>query len=85
MSIAFSTVIEGSANLGPSLAGVGSRLSAAQIRLRVADITRVSPEAVMPTFHRVEGMTRVAPQYAGKPVLAASQVEDLVAWLESLK
>ena len=72
-------------NVGPSLAGVGSRLSAAQIRLRIADITRVSPESVMPTFHRTEGMTRVAPQFAGKPVLSGAQVEDLVAWLETLK
>lgn len=77
--------IDGGGNLGPSLAGVGSRLGAAQIRLRVADITRVHPDAVMPTFHRTEGMTRVAPQYAGKPVLGAAQVEDLVAWLETLK
>jgi sulfur-oxidizing protein SoxX len=77
--------VEGGGNLGPALAGVGSRLSAAQIRLRVADITRVNPAAVMPTFHRTEGMTRVAPQYAGKPVLGAAQVEDLVAWLETLK
>jgi sulfur-oxidizing protein SoxX len=77
--------VEGSANLGPSLAGVGSRLSAGQIRLRIADITRVNPEAVMPTFHRASGMTRVAPQFAGKPVLAAAQVEDLVAWLETLE
>ena len=72
-------------NVGPSLAGVGSRLSADQIRLRIADITRVNPQSVMPTFHRTEGMTRVMPQFEGKPVLDAQQVEDLVAWLETLK
>jgi sulfur-oxidizing protein SoxX len=77
--------IEGAGNVGPSLAGVGSRLSAGQIRLRIADITRVRADSVMPTFHRSEGMTRVAPQYAGKPVLSAAQVEDLVAWLSSLR
>src|ERR1041385_6233181 len=52
-------------NVGPPLAGVGSRLTAGQIRLRIADITRVNPEAVMPTFHRIEGMQRVAPNYQG--------------------
>jgi sulfur-oxidizing protein SoxX len=72
-------------NVGPSLAGVGSRLSAAQIRLRIADISRVKPDAVMPPFHRTEGLTRVAPQYAGKTALTGQQVEDLVAWLETLR
>ena len=55
------------------------------MRLRIADITRVNPEAVMPTFHRVEGMVRVAPEYRGKPALDAQQVEDIVAWLETLR
>lgn len=72
-------------NVGPSLAGVGSRLTADQIRLRIADITRVAPDSVMPTFHRTQGMVRVAPQYAGRPVLTAAQVEDLVAWLRTLR
>ena len=77
--------IEGAGNVGPSLAGVGARLSSEQIRLRIADITRVYPDSVMPTFHRTQGMTRVAPQFAGKPVLSAAQVEDLVAWLGTLR
>jgi len=72
-------------NVGPSLVGVGSRLSVAQLRLRVADITKVDPGAVMPTFNRVEGLTRVAPQYQGKPVLTGQQVEDVVAWLATLR
>lgn len=72
-------------DVGPSLAGVGSRLSAAQIRLRIADISRVNPDAVMPAFHRTEGLTRVAPGYAGKPALSGQQVEDLVAWLFTLR
>ena len=72
-------------DVGPPLAGVGARLTAAQIRLRIADITRVHPQSVMPTFHRTEGLVRVAPQYAGKPVLGAQQVEDLVAYLGTLR
>jgi sulfur-oxidizing protein SoxX len=39
----------------------------------------------MPTFHRTEGLTRVASQYAGKPALSGQQVEDLVAFLGTLK
>jgi sulfur-oxidizing protein SoxX len=72
-------------NVGPPLGGIGSRLDPAQLRARVADITRVYPESVMPTFHRTEGMKRVAAAYAGKPVLDARQVEDLVAWLGTLR
>ena len=72
-------------NVGPSLAGVGKRLTPGQIRLRIADITRVNAKAVMPTFHRVEGMRRVAPEYRGRPALSGQQVEDLVAWLATLQ
>lgn len=72
-------------NVGPSLAGAGARLTVPQLRLRVADITMVSPNATMPTFHRVEGMTRVESQYQGKPALTGQQVEDVVAWLATLQ
>ena len=72
-------------DIGPSLGGVGGRLDAARLRLRVADITRVKPDATMPSFHRTEGLHRVASRYAGQPALSAQQVEDLVAYLGTLK
>jgi sulfur-oxidizing protein SoxX len=72
-------------NVGPPMVGVGSRFTPAQLRLRVADMTRVRSDTVMPTFHRVEGLERVAPEHRGKPVLTAQQVEDVVAYLGSLK
>jgi Cytochrome c2 len=77
--------VERAGNVGPSLAGIGNRLTPGQIRLRIADITRVYPESVMPTFHRTEGLVRVAPSLRGKPALDGQQVEDLVAWLSTLK
>jgi sulfur-oxidizing protein SoxX len=77
--------IETAGNVGPSLAGVGARLTPGQMRLRIADITRVNPGAAMPTFHRTEGLSRVAPEYRGKPALSGEQVEDLVAWLSTLR
>lgn len=77
--------IEVAGNVGPPLAGVGARLTPAQIRLRIADISRVNPEAAMPSFHRVDRLERVAPGYAGRPVLDGQQVEDLVAWLATLE
>ncbi len=71
-------------NAAPSLAGVGARLTAAQIRLRIVDATRVNPNSPMPAYYRIEGLNRVAQAYRGKPILNAQQVEDLVAWLSSL-
>ena len=72
-------------NLGPPLAGVGSRLTAAEIRARVADITQVNPDAAMPAFRKAEGLHRVAPAYANKTLLTESQLDDVVAYLASLK
>ena len=77
--------IEVAGNLGPALAGIGSRLTPAQIRLRVADITRVNPNAVMPSFHRTTGLQAVTPERRGQPVLSGQQVEDVVAWLATFK
>jgi sulfur-oxidizing protein SoxX len=72
-------------DVGPSLVGVGRRLSPAEIRDRIADITRTKPGALMPAFNRTEALKRVAPGYMGKPVLTAQQVEDLVAYLSTLQ
>jgi sulfur-oxidizing protein SoxX len=72
-------------NLAPSLAGVGSRLSAGQIRLRIVDASRVNPQTIMPPYFRTEGLERVAPAYRGKTVLSAQQIEDVVAFLVTLK
>jgi L-cysteine S-thiosulfotransferase len=72
-------------NIAPSLAGVGARLSPAQLRLRVADSTRVKPDSPMPAYYRTEGLNQVAAAFRGKPLLSAQQVEDVVAWLATLK
>ena len=74
-----------SGNIAPTLAGVGARLSPAQLRLRVADSTRVNPESPMPAYYRTEGLNQVAAAFRGKPLLSAQQVEDVVAWLATLK
>lgn len=72
-------------NLAGSLAGAGSRFSAAQLRLRVADAKRLNPGSLMPAFHRVVDVPRVGAAWQGKPVLSAQQVEDVVAFLQTLK
>jgi L-cysteine S-thiosulfotransferase len=77
--------IEAAGNIGPSLTGVGRRLTTAQLRFRVVDITRLNPDAVMPAFHRTADLNRVAKDYAGRTLLSAQQVEDIVAYLAGLK
>lgn len=72
-------------NLASNLSGVGSRWSAAQLRLRIADARRLDPEGLMPSLHRVDGLQRVGATWQGKPVLDAQQVEDVVAFLQTLK
>ena len=72
-------------NVGPALDGIGGRLSAEQLRLRIVDITRVNPDATMPAFFRSEGLVRVAAPHVGKTLLSAQQVEDLVAFLARLR
>jgi len=72
-------------NIGPDLNGIGARLSEGQIRLRVADPGRLNPATIMPAYFRNEGLTRVSPAFQGKSVLGAEQVEDVVAFLITLK
>lgn len=74
-----------SGNVGPALAGVGARLTPAQLRLRIADSSRLDPDTVMPSYYRVDGLDRVAAQYRGRPVLTAREVEDVVAYLGTLR
>jgi sulfur-oxidizing protein SoxX len=72
-------------DLAPSLAGVGARYSPAQLRLRIVDPRRVNPSSFMPAFHSAGNPSRVAAGWAGKPILSAQQVEDVVAWLATLR
>lgn len=72
-------------DLAPSLAGVGARYSEAQLRLRLVDPRRVNPASFMPAFHSAGNPSRVGAAWAGKPILDAQQVEDVVAWLASLR
>lgn len=72
-------------NIGPALDGIASRLSEAELRLRVVDPTKLNPDTLMPPFYRVDGLNKVMRQFQGKPILNADQVEDVVAFLETLR
>ncbi|HEU4367042.1 MAG TPA: sulfur oxidation c-type cytochrome SoxX [Methylomirabilota bacterium] len=72
-------------NLAPDLRGAGRRWSEGQLRLRIVDSSRLNPATIMPAYHRTEGLARVAPAYRGKPVLSEAQIEDVVAFLTTLR
>ena len=69
---------------GPSLDGVASRYTEAQLRLIVSDPKRIFTDTVMPAFYRNDGLSRVRPEFVGKSILTAAQVEDVVAFLKTL-
>jgi len=71
--------------LAPSLQGAGSRSTAGQLRLRIVDASRLNPQTIMPPYYRVDGLVSVAAAFKGKPVLSAEQIEDVVAYLATLR
>jgi sulfur-oxidizing protein SoxX len=72
-------------DLATDLRGAGRRWTAGELRLRLVDATRLNPATIMPSFYRVDGLNRVAPAFRGKPILTAEQVEDVVAYLATLR
>jgi len=71
--------------IGPDLFRVADRLSEGQIRLRIVDESRLNPQTIMPPYYRLEKLRRVMAGYRGRPVLTAEQVEDVVAFLMTLR
>ena len=71
--------------LAPDLVGAGSRWSEGQLRLRIVDSSRLKTDTIMPAYYKIDGLTRVAPAFAGKTVLSAEQIEDVVAFLATLR
>lgn len=72
-------------DLAPDLTGAGNRWSASQLRLRLVDASRFNPETIMPSYYRKDGLVRVGRNFAGKPILSAAEIEDIVAFLATLR
>jgi sulfur-oxidizing protein SoxX len=71
--------------LAPDLTGTGTRWSEGELRLRLVDPTRLNPDTIMPAYYRVQGLTRVGRAWRGEPILTAEQIEDVTAFLLTLR
>jgi sulfur-oxidizing protein SoxX len=72
-------------DLAPDLRGVGARWSEGQLRLRIVDARKLNPDTIMPPYYVVDGLNRVARSFRGKPILTAEQIEDVIAFLTTLR
>jgi sulfur-oxidizing protein SoxX len=72
-------------DLAPNLSGTGTRWSEGQLRLRLVDAARLNPATIMPSYYRLDGLERVGRSWRGKTILSAEQIEDVVAYLMTLR
>jgi len=72
-------------DVAPSLSGTGSRWSEGELRLRLVDASRLNAETIMPYYYRIDGLSRVGRAWQGKTILSAEQIEDMVAYLVTLR
>ena len=71
--------------IGPDLNGVASRYTAGEIRLRIVDPKIINEDTIMPAFYKKDGLHRVLKKFVGKTLVSAQDVEDMVAYLMTLK
>jgi sulfur-oxidizing protein SoxX len=72
-------------DLAPDLAGAGNRWTTSQLRLRLVDASRFNLQTIMPSYYRNDGLVRTGRNFADKPILSAAEIEDIVAFLATLR
>jgi len=72
-------------DVAPSLAGSGNRWSEGELRLRLVDASRLNAATIMPSYYRVDSLSHVGRAWQGKTILSAEQIEDIVAYLVTLR
>lgn len=72
-------------DLSPDLTGVGARLNPGQLRLRIVDGRHLNPATIMPAYYSRERLTRVGAAWRDRTILEAGDVEDVVAYLSTLR
>ena len=70
---------------GPSLYGVGNRLSEGELRMQIVNSKVTNEDTMMPAFYRTFGYNSPLKKFVGKTILSTQEVEDIVAYLLTLK
>lgn len=76
---------EAQGNIGPTLEGVGERLTLAELRARVVDARTVNPSTIMPPYGSIAGLIDVDRRFRGRPILTPGEIDDVAAYLSSLR
>jgi sulfur-oxidizing protein SoxX len=71
--------------IAPSLAGAGSRWTPDQLRLRIHNSRAINPDSIMPAYGVADPAPAVAARFRGRPILSGQEIEDVVAFLSTLK
>jgi len=71
--------------VGPELTDIASAMPADEIRLRLANPKIVNPDTIMPAFYKSKGLTRVMDKFKGKSILTAQEIEDVIAYMRTLR
>lgn len=71
-------------NIGPPLDGIGSRLTAPELRQRIVDPRAFNPDTIMPGYYRLADLRGVGAEWVGRTIYTAQEVEDVVAYLATL-
>lgn len=71
--------------LGIPLDDVGRRYTVGELRLRLVDPKVLNPHTIMPAYYKTQGLQQVLDQYRDKPILAGQEIEDVVAYLLTLR
>jgi L-cysteine S-thiosulfotransferase len=72
-------------DIGPPLAGVGARFTAAQLRARIQDSRALQADSIMPAYARTTGLNNVGASHVGKTIFTEQQLGDVVAYLQTLR
>jgi len=70
--------------IGPPLAGVAKRYKVGELRLRLVDSKKLNPDSIMPSYYRTAGYHRLQKKWKDKTIISAQDVEDILAYLQTL-
>ncbi len=70
--------------VGPPLDGAGDRWTEAELRGLLANSKKMFEDTIMPSFYRTSGFNRTLEKFEGATILTAQEVEDVLAYLQTL-